>query len=327
VSQRGDVVGAKAAGEERPTLKHRAEFAALRGVVRALGTLPWRTASTLGAWIGALGYRPFGIRRQTVERQVAAAFPDWTPERVAHTARASYAHLGRVMVEAMLLPSQPPRRVLELFEPEVHGWDALEEARAEGRGVIGVAGHLGNWELGGAYLQVRGVPCDAVVRHMANPLADRWITDTRTFTGVNVVYDDQAVRRTTRSLKEGRLVGFLADQGVKGLASTYVPFFGRPAKTPRGPAVFALRFRAPMILIVPVREPSGLYRMNLERIPLVDTGDREADIDMMVATWTRMLEGWVRRYPEQYFWQHQRWRRQPPDTPPELRDPTRDAAP
>jgi KDO2-lipid IV(A) lauroyltransferase len=114
---------------------------------------------------------------------------------------------------------------------------------------------------------------------------------------------------------------------VKGLASTYVPFFGRPAKTPRGPAVFALRFRAPMILIVPVREPSGLYRMNLERIPLVDTGDREADIDMMVATWTRMLEGWVRRYPEQYFWQHQRWRRQPPDTPPELRDPTRDAAP
>ena len=319
----GAVIGAKDAAEVRPSLQHRAEFAALRGMMRMLDALPWSTASAIGGRIGALGYQPLGIRRRVVERQIAAAFPEWPAERVAATARASYAHLGRVMVEAMLLPSQPPKRVIDLFEPEAYGWDVLEEARAEGRGIIGVAGHFGNWELGGAYLQARGIPCDAVVRHLANPLVDQWIAATRTVGGVNVVYDDQAVRRTTRALREGRLVGFLADQGVKGLASTFVPFFGRPAKTPRGPAVFALRFGAPMILIIPYREPSGKYRMSLERIPLVDTGDREADIDTMVATWTRMLEGWVRRFPEQYFWQHQRWRRQPPDTPPELRDPTR----
>ena len=126
-----------------------------------------------------------------------------------------------------------------------------------------------------------------------------------------------------RAMKEGHLIALLADQGVKGLASTFVPFFGRPAKTPRGPAVFALRFGAPLLFMLSYREPSGKYRLVVERIPLVDTGDREADVDTLVATWTRMLEGWVRRVPEQYFWHHQRWRRQPPDTPPELRDPTR----
>ena len=311
------------AAERKPTLAHRAEFAALRGVVGALGALPWDAASALGARIGALGYRPLGIRRKVVERQIAAAFPDWSRDRVAATARETYAHLGRVMVEAMLLPSAPPGRVLEIFETDAIGWDVLEAARAEGKGVIAIAGHIGNWELGGAYLAARGVPIDAIARHMANPLADQWITDTRTRVGMQVVYDDQAVRRTTRSLKEGRLVAFLADQGVKGLASTFVPFFGRPAKTPRGPAVFALRFGAPMVLVVPYREASGRYRMSIERIPLVDTGDREADVDTMVARWTGMLEGWVRRIPGQYFWHHQRWRRQPPDTPPELRDPVK----
>jgi Kdo2-lipid IVA lauroyltransferase/acyltransferase len=320
-----DVVAAAAPkpGARPPTVSHRLEYAALRGVLGALGALPWRVATTIGARIGALGFAPLRIRRRIVERQLAAAFPEWSADRVATTARAAYAHLGRVMVEAMLLPSAPPGRIMELFEGS-DGWEHIEAALAEGKGIICVTGHIGNWELGGAYVAARGVPVDAVARHMSNPLADAWITETRTRIGMTVVYDDQAVRRTTRALKEGRLVAFVADQGVKGLASTFVPFFGRPAKTPRGPAVFALRFGAPMVLIIPYRAPSGKYRLSVEPIPLVDTGDREADIDTMVATWTRMIEGWVRRIPEQYFWHHQRWRRQPPDTPPELRDPTRD---
>jgi KDO2-lipid IV(A) lauroyltransferase len=324
VSDPPSAAPATAAGSPKPpTLSHRLEYAALRGMVGLLGALPWRTASSLGGRIASLGYRPFGVRRTVVERQIAAAFPEWPRERVLETAREAYEHLGRVMVEAMLLPTAPPGRIFDVVEPEPGAWELFEAARAEGKGVILVAGHLGNWELGGAYVGARGIPVDAVVRHMANPLADRWISDTRRFTGVRVVFDDQAVRSTTRALKEGRTVGFLADQGVKGLASTFVPFFGRPAKTPRGPAVFALRFGTPMLFFVPYRDASGRYRISMERIPLVDTGDRERDIDTMVATWTRMLEGWVRRIPGQYFWHHQRWRRQPPDTPPELRDPVR----
>ena len=312
--------------ERKPTLAHRVEYAALRAAVGALGRLPWRVASDLGARLGRLGYRPFGIRRRIVERQLAAAFPEWPAEQVRATARAAYAHLGRVTIEAMLLPGAPPGRILELFEEEAIGWHLVDEARAEGRGIVCVTFHIGNWELAGAYVAARGVPVDAVARHMANPLADAWIFDTRTRSGMQIVYDDKAVRHAARAMKEGHLIALLADQGVKGLASTFVPFFGRPAKTPRGPAVFALRFGAPLLFMLSYREPSGKYRLVVERIPLVDTGDREADIDTLVATWTRMLEGWVRRVPEQYLWHHQRWRRQPPDTPPALRDPTRDPA-
>jgi KDO2-lipid IV(A) lauroyltransferase len=157
---------------------------------------------------------------------------------------------------------------------------------------------------------------------MKNPLFDHYLTETRSRIGMVVVHDADAVRRTPRSLRAGRAVAFLADQGVLGLASTFVPFFGRPAKTPRGPAVFALRLQVPIVFGVAVRQRSGKYRLALEPVEVEDTGNRDRDVDAIVARYTAALERWVRRYPEQYFWHHRRWRRQPANTPPELREPT-----
>ena len=128
-------------------------------------------------------------------------------------------------------------------------------------------------------------------------------------------------RTTPRALRENRVVAMVSDQGALGLASTYVPFFGRPAKTPRGPAVFALRMHVPMVFAVAIRQPSGRFAIHFEPVPVQATGDRERDVDTIVATYTSMLERWVRRYPAQYFWQHRRWRHQPADTPEELREP------
>jgi KDO2-lipid IV(A) lauroyltransferase len=138
---------------------------------------------------------------------------------------------------------------------------------------------------------------------------------------MGVLRDADAVRRIPRSFRDGHAVAFVADQGVMKLASTFVPFFGRPAKTPRGPAVFALRFRIPIFFITCVRETSGKYRCIIVPVEVNETGDREADVDATVARYTGILESLVRRYPDQYFWHHRRWRRQPDDTPAALRDP------
>ncbi|MBV9880330.1 MAG: lysophospholipid acyltransferase family protein [Gemmatirosa sp.] len=303
-----------------PRLSHRAEFYALRGVLGALERLSWRRATAIGERLGRLGYAPLGVRRDVTERQIAAAFPELSPPRVQAIARASFASLGRTTVEAALLPSLGRDGVLALFE-RVDGWDVLEAARAEGKGVIVVTGHLGNWEVGGSYVAARGVPIDGIARGMANPLFDRYLTATRERLGMRIVHDADAVRRTPRALREGRVVAFLADQGALGLASTYVPFFGRPAKTPRGPAVFALRLGAPVVFAVAVRQPNGRFHLSFERVDVSDTGDREHDVDETVVRYTAALERWVRRCPEQYFWQHRRWKHQPADTPAHLRSP------
>jgi KDO2-lipid IV(A) lauroyltransferase len=305
----------------KASLAHRAEYAALRATVGTLGHLSWARAARVGAMIGRFGYSPLGIRRQVVERQIAAAFPDLAPADVRELARASYEHLGRTTIETALLPRLSREELLGLFESE-GDWGVLQRAVDAGKGVVIVTGHLGNWELGGAYVAARGIGLDGIARRMNNPLFDAYLTRTRSRIGITVVHDAEAVRRTPRSLRDGRAVAFVSDQGVLGLASTFVPFFGRPAKTPRGPAVFALRLRVPVIFAAAIRRPSGRYELILEEIPVEETGDRERDVDAVVARYTRALEGRVREHPAQYFWHHRRWRRQPPDTPPELRDPT-----
>lgn len=305
---------------KHPTLSHRVEYAALRGAVAAMERLSFGRAGVVGEKIARLGYAPLKIRRGVVETQLAAVFPEKSADEIERIARAAYGHLGRTTIETAVLPSYSRAKILDLFE-EVNGWSIVEERLARGKGLIVVTGHLGNWELGGAYLAARGLPIDAVARHMNNPLFDVYLTATRQRIGMTVVHDDQAVKRVPRSLRSGRAVAFLVDQGAVGLASSWVPFFGRYAKTPRGPAVFALRLGAPIVFGVALRQPSGKYQLTFEPIDVKDTGDRDADVDRIVTDYTAVLERWVRRAPEQYLWHHRRWKHQRPGTPQELGDP------
>jgi KDO2-lipid IV(A) lauroyltransferase len=303
------------------TLSHYAEYYGLRGAVATLGMLSFRRAGRVGEIIGGLGYRPLGIRRPVVERQVRAAFPGLGEPEVLRIARAAYEHLGRTTIETALMNAFDREQILGLFEG-VEGWEIVEQARARGRGILFVSGHLGNWELGGSFIASNGMPLEAVARRMQNPLFDEYITQTRRRIGMQVIHDADAVRRVPRATREGRGVAMLVDQGAVGLASSWVPFFGRYAKTPRGPAVFALRLQAPVVFAVAIRQPSGKYVMHFEEVPVSPTGDREVDVDQIVKDYTSTLERWIRRYPEQYFWHHRRWKHQRPDTPPELGDPS-----
>lgn len=306
---------------KKPTLAHRAEYYAMRGILGVLRTMSWDAACKVGERLGVLGYRPLNIRKRVVEKQIGAAFPNLDRQQVKALARESYAHLGRTFVESALFDTIGKQGVLDIVD-EVHGWEHIDRQIARRQGIVFVTGHHGNWELAGAYVAARDVPLDAIARGMANPLTDDYVTRVREATGMVIVHDADAVRRAPRSLRAGRGVAFIADQGVLGLASTFVPFFGRPAKTPRGAAVFALRFEVPVIFMLALRKPSGKFRVIVERIEPRRSGDMDKDVDSIVAEFTARLEHWVREEPAQYFWQHRRWRRQPPDTPPELRDPS-----
>jgi Kdo2-lipid IVA lauroyltransferase/acyltransferase len=303
-----------------PTLAQRAEYAGLRLTSTVLRPFGRRTASQVGAFLGGLGWWPFRIRADRVVRAVRACFPELSEREVRAVARGSYRSLGRTAMEMIFLSRAGVDAVLDAFvEPD--GWEILEQAVAGGSGVILISAHIGNWELSAAYIAARGVPLDVIGMHMANPLTDDFLLRTRERLGSRQVFDDEAVRATPRALKEGRAVGFMSDQGAKGLAATYVDFFGRPARTPRGAAVFGMRSRLPMIFVAAIRQPDLRYRLHVAQVPLADSGDKERDVEETVKNYTKVIEDFVRRFPEQYFWQHRRWKRQPPDTPPHLREP------
>jgi len=303
-----------------PTTAHRLEYAALRGAVGVLAPLGVETAAGVAARLASLAWAPLRIRRGVVERQIAAAFPELDRRSVERIARASYRNLGRVALEATLISRGGTHAVLARFR-DSPDWVVVERALGRGRGLIFVSGHLGNWELSGAYIAARGVSFHAIARGMANPLADGFFRRTRERLGMRIMHDQEAVRRVPRVLAAGEAVGILSDQATVGLASTFVPFFGRPAKTPRGAAVFALRCDAPIVYVQAVRHDDGRYEFTAEELPVTHTGDRERDVDDIILRFSQALERMVRRYPAQYFWQHRRWKHQPSDTPTELREP------
>lgn len=297
-----------------PTLQHRFEYIAIRGVVALLKLVPFYRASDFGGLLGRLGYRA-GIRARVVEAQIRFAFPELSDKDVRRIARESYDNLGRTSIEAAMMEKCERKAMIDLFE-SIDGWEHVDAALAQGRGALLVTGHLGNWEVGGACIAANGTEVDAIARHMSNRLFENYLTDVREQNGLRVIFDDQAVRQIPRSLRENKIVGSLVDQGVAGLASSFVPFFGRLAKTPRGPAVFMQRLNVPMVFAVAVRQASRRYRLIIEPVASVETGDREADITTVVANFTARLEFWVRQYPGQYFWQHRRWKYQPDGAPP-----------
>jgi len=196
----------------------------------------------------------------------------------------------------------------------MEGFQMFEEAVAEGRGCIVITGHLGNWEIGGAAASARGIPLDVVVQRQANPLFDNDLNRTRNRLGMEVIERGEAPRGVLRSLRGGRAVALLADQNMRA-GGIFVDFFGVPAATAKGPALFALRTGAPVLLGVALRLPGGRqrYRVVFERIPVEVTGNLDGDVERLTALHTAMLQRYVEAYPGQYFWQHRRWKTRPQD--------------
>ena len=201
---------------------------------------------------------------------------------------------------------------------EVHGLEALRSAVEEGRGGVVVTGHLGSWEMGGAALAVRGIPVDAVALVQANPLFDRDLVEARNRLGMEVIRRGDAARAALRSLRAGRVPALVADQNAR-TAPLFVPFFGVPAATFRGPALFALRSGAPLFLGLCVRTSRHphRYRVELREVSVEPSGELDDDVRGLTEAWVAALEAGIRSAPEQYFWQHKRWKTRPPAPAPE----------
>jgi KDO2-lipid IV(A) lauroyltransferase len=275
-----------------------------------LGALPEPLALGFGELLGWIAGTVLRIRARTVRENLELAFPERDSGWRRRVARASYRHLGREGAATFRLGAATPERVRAATE--VEGLERVRDAVAAGRGVVVVTGHLGNWEIGGAAVAVRGVPVDAVALVQANPLFDRELARTRARLGMRVIARGAAPREVLRSLRAGRLAALVADQNDRR-GGLFVDFLGVAAATFRGPALFALRTGAPLFLGVALRRSRHpqRYRIVLEEVRVEPSGDLERDVERLTAAHADALARWVRAAPEQYFWQHRRWKTRP----------------
>lgn len=302
--------GTKGKGGPKHTPAHRMEFALARGLESAVSALPERAADRLGRAAGRTIHR-LGIRRKTVEENLRLAFPERDEAWIAATTRAAYEHLGRETAAILRLSKLDPQAVVDRTEAE--GWDDLQEALSEGKGVILVTGHYGNWEVAASAVAARGVPIGAIVRRQGNRLVDERLNGLRRRLGVETIYQSEAPSRVPRLLRRNGVVGIVGDQDARR-AGVFVPFFGRPASTHRGPAVFSLKLGAPVFSCIARRMPGDDVRYHVfgERVPVARTGDLEADTRSLLTEMAARLEAQIRIAPEQYFWFHRRWKSRAP---------------
>jgi KDO2-lipid IV(A) lauroyltransferase len=228
-------------------------------------------------------------------------------EELTRIAKGVYRNLAITAAEFFDLPSITKENLHEWVELE--GLEHFEAGIAQGKGLLTIIAHFGNWELmpvtGPLFLKSSYI----VYRPLDSPVLDNIVEHVRTINGNVMVPKGGSGKRIMTLLKENQCIGILSDQNVSAREGVFVDFFGRPACTGAGLAVLALRSGAPVLPMFMARQKSGKYKFILK--PLVEisrTGDYEADLLENTQRFTKVVEDIVREYPDQWFWIHQRWK-------------------
>ena len=247
------------------------------------------------------------IRKKVVLENLKIAFPNNDEVKNKGLAFKIYSSFAVTLVEIMCLPflnKSDLVNAVECSNPEL-----IVEKFNEGKGVILLSSHFGNWEFIAISVAIQiQLPFSVVVKPLRNTLVYEWMNKGRTKFGNEVVPLGISIRKTYQTLREKKIVAMVADQrgpkeGVK------VDFFGKKVAVYTGPAALALKTGAPIICGIPIRENNFNYKVKLVEIPTNNLSDSEEEKILEISQrYTSYLEEVIREHPEQWLWMHKRWK-------------------
>ncbi len=268
--------------------------------------LPLAAARACGVAIGHVAWHVVRRERRIALQNLAQAFPDWPRSKRRATTRAMFHHLGRIVFEMLWLPRLDA--AMRDRTTDVVGLEQFRALMKRGRGAIAITAHHGNWEWAAHCVASFGVDLTALQRERNEADINRFVTELRAVHGIRTIDrgSTAAAREMIQSLRRGGLLAFLIDQNIRA-ESAKVPFFGRPALTPLGPAKLAIRTETPVICIFTELRGSKYVLTFHEPIEVT----RDDDPIALTARITAAIEEQIRRAPEQWVWLHDRWRERP----------------
>lgn len=288
-----------------------AEYCLVRFACSVLARVPSGMADLLSWVMGWLTYLvDLPHRRLALANLQLALGAERSRGEIRKLARASFFHLVGAFVDLC----RYQRLLREPLDQIVHfeGLERVVSISSEGRGIILITGHLGSWELGALASPLIGYPLHIVYRPLDNPYLDRWLVQMRCSTGNQAIPKRNALRPILSSLHRGGIVVILMDLNTVRGEGVFVDFFGKPACTTYAPALLALRSGAAVLPILTLRQPDHRLKVLVgEEIAVSRSGDLQRDLHENTARFTKVLEGYIREYPEQWFWPHERWKTRP----------------
>jgi len=283
-------------------MKERLEYWLVVAVARFLGRLPRAWARWLSAGLALAFYTLHGRLRRVGLVNLRRSLPELSEAERLTTLRGVYRHLGWLLVEFCRMPRYTPENLRNWARTE--GLEHYLAARARGKGVLVITGHLGAWELSSFYHSLMGYPMDMVIRRLDNRRLDGFVNGIRCMHGNRVLHKDDFGRGLLTAMRAGGTVGILMDTNMTPPQGAFVEFFGQQACTATGLAHVARKTGAAVL-------PGFMFWEKNEQVEIPHTDDVVADILEGTQRCTRAIEDWIRRYPDQWLWIHRRWKTRP----------------
>lgn len=288
-------------------LQHRIEYVVVKVLVFFINRLPLKIALRFGDVIGFLAFSVLRMRRYVTLTNLKRSFGDkYTDRQYQKIGLKSYINFARSMIEYGMFPRLIKRDLSLNIKIVID--KPCREYLEKGGGVVMISGHFGSWELMGAYFAQMGWPVDFLVGVQHNLLVNRLMNKHREMFGIGLIEIGVAARGVIKAVKKGRAVAMLSDQDAGG-NGVVVDFLGRPASTPKGPAAFALKTGCPIIIGSIIRNGLDKHIIYVEGlITIQKTGIKEEDIRRLTQAYTDVIEQYVTKYPDHWFWAHRRWK-------------------
>lgn len=277
-----------------------------------IGLIPRRTAAKAARFLGELWFVLDKRHRDVAVRNLTHVFgAEKSAAEIRSMARRIFHNLAFILFEIGWSLRLTEKDFSKYFH--IHGLHYLVNAHKKGRGVLLLTGHVGDWELMCMVAARLGYPMSAIYRPLDFKPLDQFFINLRSRSGAALYPKKNAMRPILRGLKNGELIGILLDQNTSAQSGVFVDFFNRKACTNKGLALIALHTQAPVLPLFLLREDGG-YRVEFgPELPLLRTHDKARDIETNTRQYNRVLEDVIRRYPDQWFWVHRRWKTQIPD--------------
>jgi KDO2-lipid IV(A) lauroyltransferase len=278
-------------------------FKVVQSIVERLPR-PWAYALAVMAARFAWWFSP--LARPRLEYNLKVACPELSPAETRRLSWLNFRHHAKAYADLMMLPRTRVSEMRPLLH--VRGLEHLEEARDRGKGVLVVSCHMGSYEVVAAIWSATLTPVSFFAEELEPRSLFEWYRDTRARLGISVLPLNLAgLRKVTQALRDNEMVITAIDRDITGTGRR-MPFFGRPASIPLGPAQMALRMGTPLFPVCVYRLPDDSYMA--EGAPLViaqSTGDAGADELRVTQELLRPIEEFIRRHPEQWHVPHRIW--------------------
>ena len=281
------------------------EFAAkLMGA--CVSRLPNSVALAIGAGFGRLAFWLAAKERARACEQLQRSLNISDNRCATAIAKRCFENLGKNVVEFLRFPRMDARALRQAVTFE--GASHIEAALARGKGAIILTGHFGNWELLAASISAQVAPLMPIVRELRSARLNALVSSYRAKAGYATIDRDTGLRSALRCLKRNQLLGIVADVDTK-VNGVFVDFFGKPAYTPYSPVAIALKTGAAILPSFIIRQPDGTHRAIIEPpLALERAAVNEEELVINTQKFTKIIEGYIRRYPEQWIWMHERWK-------------------